>query len=116
MRLLSPSLRHAVRRLLNDGYTQYETAQRTGVSLSTVVRINQKQIKPYKTQVLEDSPPGYDPQKIRRCPGCGHKVYLWPCLSCRLAGEVIYPPDIRPLRVNTSDRKRPLRVGKKSAA
>lgn len=34
-----------------------------------------------------DTPPGYDPTNIRRCPGCGSLVYLWPCLGCHMAAE-----------------------------
>jgi hypothetical protein len=37
-----------------------------------------------------DSPPGYDELAVRRCPGCGGKVFRWPCLVCQLRGDV--PP------------------------
>lgn len=35
----------------------------------------------------DDTPPGFDPNNIRRCPGCGSLVYLWPCLGCHMAAE-----------------------------
>lgn len=36
----------------------------------------------------DDRPPGFDPTNIRRCRGCGALVYLWPCLSCHVEGNV----------------------------
>ena len=38
-----------------------------------------------------DPPPGYDEAAVRRCPGCGGKVFRWPCLVCQLRGHL--PPD-----------------------
>jgi hypothetical protein len=31
----------------------------------------------------DDAPPDYDAKNLRRCPGCGAMVYLWPCIACR---------------------------------
>jgi len=31
----------------------------------------------------EDLGPGFDAANLRRCPGCGGMVYLWPCLACQ---------------------------------
>lgn len=33
----------------------------------------------------EDGPPQFAPRQLRRCPGCGGMVYLWPCLACQMA-------------------------------
>jgi hypothetical protein len=32
----------------------------------------------------DDAPPDYVAKNLRRCPGCGSMVYLWPCLACRM--------------------------------
>jgi hypothetical protein len=36
-----------------------------------------------------DPPPGYDELAVRRCPGCGGKVFRWPCLVCQLRGHAV---------------------------
>jgi uncharacterized protein YerC len=115
MRPISLAQRHTILRLLTDGYHHQEVSRLTGVSLATIARINKKQVKPRKMQLPDDAPPGYDVRRIRRCPGCGNKVYLWPCLECRLKGEVVYPPDLRPV----SEQPLPTqnaRIAQKSAA
>lgn len=35
--------------------------------------------------VVDDLNIGFNPGQLRRCPGCGGMVYLWPCLAsgCR---------------------------------
>jgi|GEM_PF-3242333 len=35
------------------------------------------------TRRADDLRPGFDPANLRRCPGCGAMVYLWPCLACQ---------------------------------
>ncbi len=32
--------------------------------------------------LVDDLNVGCDPANVRRCPGCGGMVYLWPCLAC----------------------------------
>lgn len=116
MRAVTSATRHLVLRLLNDGFSQQEVKARTGLSLSTISRINQNQVKPRKIQPLSDTPPGYDPRKIRRCPGCGSKVYLWPCLACQLQGVVAYPPDLLPQPAEKIARKRTTEIKRRLAA
>ena len=31
---------------------------------------------------VDDLNVGFDAANLRRCPGCGGMVYLWPCLAC----------------------------------
>lgn len=40
----------------------------------------------------DEAPPLFAPGQLRRCPGCGGMVYLWPCLACRMAARLRPPP------------------------
>jgi hypothetical protein len=83
MPTLSPLARQLVLRLYSRGMTLRTIARRTGVSLSTVVRLTRASGRRPREMVLpDDPPPSYDPTLLRRCPGCGGRVYVWPCLLC----------------------------------
>jgi hypothetical protein len=38
--------------------------------------------EPRRGLLVDDLNVGFDPANVRRCPGCGGMVYLWPCLAC----------------------------------
>lgn len=44
----------------------------------------------------DDGPPHFAARQLRRCPGCGGMVYLWPCLACRMAAARPQPGSRRP--------------------
>jgi hypothetical protein len=95
MRPLSLAQRHIVSRLLTEGFSRAEIVRRTGFCPSTVARLARGQRRPRRVPVPDDAPPGYDPDRVRRCPGCGGNVYLWPCLKCLCEGRLEVPEDFR---------------------
>jgi len=40
---------------------------------------------PDERVLADDGPPQFAAHQLRRCPGCGGMVYLWPCLACQTA-------------------------------
>jgi hypothetical protein len=83
MRTLSPHTRQLVLRLYSRGLALRTIAKRAGISLSTVFRLTRASgRRPREMVFSDDPPPGYDPALLRRCPGCGGRVYVWPCLLC----------------------------------
>jgi hypothetical protein len=42
---------------------------------------------------MDDGPADYDPKNLRRCPGCGAMVYMWPCVACRIIAETQHKPN-----------------------
>lgn len=72
-----------LQRLRNRGSTSGGCGQNTPITL------------PPADQPLDndEGPPGFDAANIRRCRGCGSLVYLWPCLACCLAEEVVSETD-----------------------
>ncbi len=108
MKAHSAATRHLVLRLLQAGHTQTQVAQQTGLGIATVTRINARRgrlravrphARPHGAAIdPTDPPPGYDPQQVRRCSGCGKQVYLWPCLACQLEGRCEIPQDLKPKR------------------
>ena len=36
----------------------------------------------FRRPVVDELNIGFNPGQLRRCPGCGGMVYLWPCLAC----------------------------------
>lgn len=83
MRTISPLDRQLVLRLYARGHSLRTIAKRAGISVSTVVRLTRSAgRRPAQALLPDDPPPGYDPALLRRCPGCGGRVYVWPCLLC----------------------------------
>jgi hypothetical protein len=81
-----------VRCLLMDGATQTEAARRAGISPGTAHRIARGTWRPRGPE--EDLfPYSRRRRQARRCPGCGARVCVWPCLYCRLKdGPLAAPP------------------------
>jgi hypothetical protein len=93
----------AVWRMLEAGARHVEIARELDLSVSTIARIadDRRQGRyplmseegvfgeawqPSEEELPEDdAPPDYVASNLRRCPGCGAMVYVWPCLACRLA-------------------------------
>jgi hypothetical protein len=80
----------AVRRALAAGMRHTEIARELDLSVWTISRIaDLARYQPEADAVGElpedDAPPDYAAQNLRRCPGCGAMVYLWPCIACKLA-------------------------------
>jgi hypothetical protein len=82
----------AIRRALSRGWRYVRIAREMNVSVWTIARIAND---PHFRDValaeedlpVDDAPPDYEAQQLRRCPGCGAMVYVWPCLGCRLAAR-----------------------------
>jgi hypothetical protein len=79
----------AVRRALLAGMRHTEIARELGLSLWTIAKIDDEErfaCDPVNEEELpvDDAPPDYVAQNLRRCPGCGAMVYLWPCVACKL--------------------------------
>lgn len=92
MRVLPPHQRQLVLRLFARGHTLRTIARRAGVSLSTVIRLTRVSgRRPTQALLADDPPPGYDPALLRRCPGCGGRVYVWPCLLCLIREQMTKP-------------------------
>lgn len=87
-RLTFPELL-AVRRALAAGMRHVEIARELDLSIWTVQRVAARQrydLNPATAELPEDdAPPDYSAANLRRCPGCGAMVYVWPCLACRMA-------------------------------
>jgi hypothetical protein len=80
----------AVRRALRAGRRHTEIARDLNLSVWTIARIDDQQryqLDPVTDDELpvDDAPPDYLAQNLRRCPGCGAMVYLWPCRACQMA-------------------------------
>lgn len=71
-----------VRRLLASGWPQRHIARQLQLSHTTVSRIATGKWAP--EQVTEDDPDAILRARAKRCPGCGGRVYHWPCLCCQL--------------------------------
>jgi hypothetical protein len=83
MRTISPLDRQLVLRLYARGHSLRTIAKQAGISVSTVVRLTRSASRrPAQALLPDDPPPGYDPALLRRCPGCGGRIYVWPCLLC----------------------------------
>ena len=78
---LSHRFAQRIRDLLALRLSQEKIAARLGMSPANVGKIA-RQLADEAPQALDDLPPGFDQRNLRRCPGCGAMVYLWPCLTC----------------------------------
>lgn len=81
----------AVRRALAAGARHVDIARDLNLGFWTVDRIAARLRYDEAVEVAElpddDAPPDYAATNLRRCPGCGAMVYVWPCLGCRMAVE-----------------------------
>jgi hypothetical protein len=79
----------AVRRGLLAGLRHVEIARELDLGVWTVDRIAARlryENDPAAAELPEDdAPPDYAAAKLRRCPGCGAMVYVWPCIACQMA-------------------------------
>src|SRR6266850_5231562 len=87
----------AVRRALRAGMRHSEIARELNLSVWTIARIDDEeryQFDPVSEDELpvDDAPPDYLAQNLRRCPGCGAMVYVWPCRACQMAVMARVPP------------------------
>ncbi len=75
--MLSNTKIQHVQSLLANGHSHRETAARSGVSHTTVLRIakGERQLQPAKV-AFQMTPP-------YRCPSCGGLVTLSPCPACQ---------------------------------
>jgi hypothetical protein len=80
----------AVRRALAVGMRHVEIARAFRLGVWTVDRIAARER--FASDLMaeaelpeDDAPPDYVADNMRRCPGCGAMVYVWPCLGCRMA-------------------------------
>jgi hypothetical protein len=82
----------AVRRALGCGLRHCEIARELGLCVDTIARIADERRyradgeNPRADELpADDGPPDYVATNLRRCPGCGAMVYLWPCRACEMA-------------------------------
>ena len=114
---MSHILTHAefltIRRRLAGGVRHADIARELNLSVWTIARIaDRRRFLPAEFDECEiptaeictaemcaaelfedDSPPDYVAQRLRRCPGCGAMVYVWPCIAC---GQGVSTPTIAP--------------------
>ena len=93
-----------IRHLLRAGWRHVQIARELNISVWTIARIaDRRRFLPEELGADEvpadelcedDSPPDYTAQNLRRCPGCGAMVYLWPCIACGhgVSTSAIAPP------------------------
>lgn len=73
-----------IRDLLALHLSHDKIARRLGMSPANVGKIA-RQLAAETPPLPDESPPGFEERNLRRCPGCGGMVYLWPCLTCGVA-------------------------------
>jgi hypothetical protein len=86
-----------VRTLLARGWRHTEIARELNLSVWTIARIHddwRHQLDPLTEDELpvDDAPPDYQAENLRRCDGCGAMVYVWPCIACRMATQTLRVP------------------------
>jgi len=64
-----------IRKLLSEGVMFKDIAERLHVGRKLIGKIN-------KLPEIRDRKGAQGKRIIRRCPTCGGKVFLWPCLLC----------------------------------
>jgi hypothetical protein len=93
-----------VLRLLREGWRHVQIARELNLSVWTVAAVADR--RRYLPEELtegeipaaelceDDAPPDYAAANLRRCPGCGAMVYLWPCIACSqgVSTPTIAPP------------------------
>jgi len=113
----------AVERALAAGMRHVEIARELDLSVWTIARIadrrNRSPHAPREESITrsvmstledlfdDDGPPDYQAQNLRRCPGCGAMIYVWPCIACRMANAV---PAAMPLDGGNEDEVERLAV------
>jgi hypothetical protein len=87
-----------VRTLLARGWRHIEIARELKLSVWTIARIHtdlrHELAAPTDDDELpvDDAPPDYRADNLRRCGGCGAMIYVWPCIACRMAVAQRVPP------------------------
>lgn len=79
---VDPQQQARAKLLIFQGISHLSISKRLGLHRATIARIARGDLE--APEPREDHPPGYDERQKRRCPTCGHLVYLWPCLACEL--------------------------------
>ena len=82
---ISPQQTERVRKLLAQGVIQKRIAVLAGVSITTVRRVAAR-----LRAAPDHAQPDFDQwvrSRARRCPGCGARVYIWPCVYCQVEAE-----------------------------
>ena len=86
----------AVRQMLREGLRHCEIARDLELSVWTVAKIADRrrylpdsgrgglngQDIPAEELFEDDAPADFVAENLRRCPGCGAMVYVWPCIAC----------------------------------
>jgi hypothetical protein len=98
-----------VRRRLAGGIRHADIARELNLSIWTIARVaDRRRFLPAELDECEiptaemckdelcedDGPPDYVAKSLRRCPGCGAMVYVWPCIACGqgVSTSAIAPP------------------------
>jgi hypothetical protein len=104
-RRLTPHQYAALCQALAAGRRHVEIARSLEISPWTIARVaddlrRQGSLDPPpllpEEGLPDDSPPQFSARQLRRCPGCGGMVYLWPCLACQMATARPQPAPERP--------------------
>ena len=80
---LTASLRQQILELVAGGKKQAAVARRFGVSESTVSKLVKGTYSMPRDH--EETYHNHAAANAERCPGCGGKVYEWPCLECLIS-------------------------------
>jgi len=90
--------------LLREGWRHVQIARELNLSVWTVAAIADRRrylpAEPAEGAISaaelgeDDAPPDYSAANLRRCPGCGAMVYVWPCIACSqgVSTPAIAPP------------------------
>src|SRR5262245_142731 len=105
---MSHTLTHAefltIRRLLRQGWRHTQIARELNLSVWTIARVADRRRFlpedacegeiPAGELCEDDAPADYVAGNLRRCPGCGAMVYVWPCIACSqgVSTPAIAPP------------------------
>ena len=84
---------YAVRRAILAGMRHAEIARELNLSVWTIARVADglrfvTDLVTDEQLPVDDAPPDYLAQNLRRCPGCGAMIYVSPCIACKLGTAV----------------------------
>lgn len=92
-RRLTPHQYAALRQALAAGKRHVQIARTLDISPWTIARVADDLRRqggcdlappvPEEGLPEDEGPPQFVARQLRRCPGCGGMVYLWPCLACQ---------------------------------
>jgi hypothetical protein len=106
---LTPDEFYAVRRALLAGMRHAEIARELDLSVWTVARVADglrfvADLVTDEQLPVDDAPPDYLAQNLRRCPGCGAMIYVSPCIACKLGTSVQRVPPAEEVQDELVDR------------